>query len=525
MENGLSYLMEHGQTLEEIERLRKATGLSLDELADAAERVTARDGWEAPIPFERIETPPFPVEALPSPLWAFVELLAESTQTPVEMAGLLSLGVLSTAFQSRYTVAVNDDWAEPLCLYCAAVAAPGERKSAVLSALTRPIYEYEAERRDREQVEVAQSQTERALLEKALTAVQNQAASGKGDYEAKRQEALALSAQLAETEERVPYRLLVDDTTPEKLVDVMEMQGGSITVASAEGGIFDSIAGRYDRAANFDIYLKGHAGDTISVDRIGRKSNYIAKPRLTMILTIQPSVLHGLMENATFRGRGLCGRFLYAMCKSKVGRREVSPAPMSGATRAEYRQFVRCILADQGGGIVYLSPDANTIREDYQGYIEKKLGGEWEHMRDWGGKLVGAMVRIAALLHLSSFSVDVPISAETMAAATGIAEFLGAHAEAAYQAMGADESIEDAKYLWRRIAASGEAEISKRDLFRLVRGKFKKAESMEAPLRVLAEYGYIRVEDVERDGAGRKASPKIKVNPLTYGHNGQNGHN
>ena len=105
----------------------------------------------------------------------------------------------------------------------------------------------------------------------------------------------------------------------------MELQGGCITVASAEGGVFDSIAGRYDRAANFDIYLKGHAGDTISVDRIGRKSNYIAKPRLTMILTIQPSVLYGLMDNATFRGRGLCGRFLYAMCKSKVGRREVSP--------------------------------------------------------------------------------------------------------------------------------------------------------------------------------------------------------
>ena len=48
---------------------------------------------------------------------------------------------------------------------------------------------------------------------------------------------------------------------------------------------------------------------------------------------------------------------------------------------------------------------------------------------------------------------------------------------------------------------------------------------MEAPLRVLMEYGYIRIEDVERDGAGRKASQKIKVNPLAYGHNGQNGHN
>lgn len=493
--------------------------------ADSGHYVHSVPEWDKPIPFSNPNTPDFPVESLPGAVGAFVEQLAESTQTPEEMGGILSLGILSTAFQSRYEVEITPDWREPLCLYPVAVAPPGERKSAVISALSGPVYEYEAEQREFEAAEIAQNQTERVLLEKALQAAQNGAAKGKGNFEAKRQEALDLSAQLANFKELHPFRLMVDDTTPEKLVDMMEMQGGSITVASAEGGVFDSIAGRYDRAANLDIYLKGHAGDTISVDRIGRKSNYIAKPRLTMILTIQPSVLHGLMDNATFRGRGLCGRFLYAMCKSKVGRREVSPAPMSGVTRSEYRQFVRRILADRGSGIVHLSDDANTIREDYQAYIEKKLGGEWEHMRDWGGKLVGAMVRIAALLHLSSFSADVPVSAETMAAATGIAEFLGAHAEAAYQAMGADESIEDAKYLWRRIEASGEAEISKRDLFRLVRSKFKKTEGMEAPLRVLAEYGYIRIEDVERDGAGRKASPKIKVNPLTYGHNGQNGHN
>ena len=260
--------------------------------------------------------------------------------------------------------------------------------------------------------------------------------------------------------------------------------------------------------------MKGHAGDPISVDRIGRKSNFIPKPRLTMILTIQPSVLYGLMDNATFRGRGLCGRFLYAMCKSKVGQRKVSPEPMSSSTKTAYREFVRRILADQGSGVVRLSDGANKNREDYQKYVEQKLGGAWEFMADWGGKLVGAMVRIAALLHLSSFPVNEPISAEIMAAAICIAEFLGAHAEAAYQTMGADASIEDAKYLWRRLADNGEDEISKRDLFRLVRGKFKKVEHMEAPLRVLTEYGYIRIEDVERDGAGRKASPKIKVNPL-----------
>lgn len=481
--------------------------------------------WDKPIPFSNPNTPNFPVESLPGAVGAFVEQLAESTQTPEEMAGILSLGILSTAFQSRYEVEITPDWWEPLCLYPVAVAPPGERKSAVISALSGPVYEYEAEQRKFEASEIAQNQTERVLLEKALQAAQNSAAKGKVSFEAKRQEALDLSTQLANFKELHPFRLMVDDTTPEKLVDLMEMQGGSITVASAEGGVFDSIAGRYDRAANFDIYLKGHAGDPISVDRIGRKSNYISKPRLTMILTIQPEVLHGLMDNATFRGRGLCGRFLYAMCKSKMGQREVSPAPIPDKVKQEYRCFVRGILSDQKTGTVRPSPEATTIRERYQAYIETKLGCDWEHMRDWGGKLVGAMMRIAALLHLSSFPATESISAETVTAAVKIAEYLGAHAEAAYQAMGADESIENAKYLWRRIEASGAAEISKRDLFRLVRSKFKKAEGMEAPLHVLVEYGYIRIEDVERDGVGRKASPKIKVNPLTYGHNGQNGHN
>lgn len=104
---------------------------------------------------------------------------------------------------------------------------------------------------------------------------------------------------------------MVDDTTPEKLVDLMEMQGGSITLTSAEGGLFDALSGRYDNKGGLDIFLKGHAGDPISVDRIGRKSNYIPKPRLTVMLTIQPAILYGLMDNATFKGRGLCGRFLY----------------------------------------------------------------------------------------------------------------------------------------------------------------------------------------------------------------------
>ena len=121
------------------------------------------------------------------------------------------------------------------------------------------------------------------------------------------------------------------------------------------------------------------------------------------------------------------------------------------------------------------------------------------------------MARIAALLHLSSFPVDVPVSAETMAAATGIAEFLGAHAEAAYQAMGADESMEGAKYLWQRISDKGDPEISKRDLYNACKGKFKRVEQMDPALHTLIEMGYVRVVDVSTGG---RPTQKIKVNPI-----------
>jgi len=58
---------------------------------------------------------------------------------------------------------------------------------------------------------------------------------------------------------------------------------------------------------------------------------------------------------------------------------------------------------------------ADEVRKSYQAYIEKKLGNEWEFMRDWGGKLTGAVVRIAALMHAAEClapPTDSPIRAE-----------------------------------------------------------------------------------------------------------------
>lgn len=457
--------------------------------------IREEESWPDPVPLTNraLAMSQFPTWCLPKPVADYVEALAEFTQTPPEMGGLLSLGVLACAFQSKFHVEVTPNWTEPLCLYCVAVAPPGERKSAVLSALTRPLGEYEARRREAEAADLARSRTERELLERELEAAKAMAAKGTGDPARDRARALELSEQLAGFKDRAPYRLLVDDTTPEKLVDLMDSQKGCITVCSAEGGIFDAMQGRYDRNAGFDVYLKGHAGDPITVDRIGRAPNRIPDPRLTMLLTIQPEVLSGLMNNTTFRGRGLCGRFLYAICNSKVGHREVNPLPIPEEVKRGYEDFLLRILSMDCHGTITVSHEADLVRQYYQDFAEARLATDWEDMRDWGGKLTGAMVRIAALLHAATAEGDptaTPLTLEAMNNATHLAEFLSLHAEGAYQLMGADRAAEDAKYLLRRLMLR--EEMSRTELTALCRGRFKRAEDMEPGLRLLADYGYIR---------------------------------
>lgn len=447
----------------------------------------------------------FPTDRLPAPLEKMVEYLSLATQTPEEMAGVLSIGVLSTLYQARYTVAINSDWTEPLCTWPVAIAPPGERKSSVLSALTKPIYEYEAELREQDAVEIEQNRVERSILEGQLETARKAAIK---DAVEKRN-ALELSARLANFKDRHERRWIVDDTTPEKLVALMEQQNGCITMCSAEGGIFDAMQGRYDRTGNFDIYLKAHAGDPVVVDRIGRRSNFIQSPRLSMMLTIQPEVLSGLMKNSTFRGRGLCGRFLYAVCDSYIGKRQSAPPTIPAEVKEEYATFIRTALQSKDSGVIHLSREAELMRISFQDAIEEKLGDEWESMRDWGGKLVGTTIRIAALFHCASgHTASETISAENLGAAICVAAFLGDHASAAYQTMGANVDAEDAKVLWKKIR--GRDQISKRELFNSCQSHFQTMANMEPALEILKSRGYLA--SYEQKTGGRPTTILV-VNP------------
>jgi replicative DNA helicase len=327
-------------------------------------------------------------------------------------------------------------------------------------------------------------------------------------------------------------RWLVDDATPEALAGLLASYG-RIALLSPEGDVFDQMAGRYNQQVgpNLGVYLKGHAGDLLKVDRRGRPPEYVQRPSLTIGLTVQPEVLQGLAGRPGFRGRGLLARVLYSLPESLVGRRQAGAPPVPATVADRYALELHALAAslttpagDDGPALLTLNQEAAELLLVFERDLEPRLAagsGDLAHLAGWAAKLAGATCRLAALLHLAEHLRDGwngPIAANTLAGAIRLADYLVEHARAVFDLMGADPRVGDARWLLDWISRTDQVQFSRRDAHQAARGRFPKATDLEPALRLLEEHGYLRRVDPElsRDphGRGRPASPRFVVNPL-----------
>jgi replicative DNA helicase len=505
------------------------------ELADTTTTANGGRGWELPVPFGAIgEVSAFPVEVLPGWLGEYVAGVATATQTPPDLAGMLALAVLATVAAGAVEVEPRSGWREPLCLFVAVGMDAGTRKSSVFSAMTRPVADFE-----REQAAAAlPGITETAVLRRIANqaAATAEAAAGKapaGKQEEARAEAIARAAEAASLVVPPLPRWLVDDATPEALAGLLATYG-RIALLSPEGDVFDQMAGRYNQSSgpNLGVYLKGHAGDLLKVDRRGRPPEYVERPCLTIGLAVQPEVLRGLASRPGFGGRGLLARFLYSLPPSLVGHRQpgTPPVPLEVADRyaLELQALAASLNAPAGEGgpaVLTLDAEAGELLLAFERDLEPRLAagsGDLDHLAGWAAKLAGATCRIAGLLHLASHLRDgwaQPINADTFTATARLAVYLIQHARAVFDLMGADPRVDDARWLLDWMTRTSRTQFSRRDAHQATpRGRFPKATDLEPALRLLEEHGYLRRLDPEppRDlhGRGRPASPRFLVNPL-----------
>jgi replicative DNA helicase len=495
----------------------------------AAEAGASERAWPVPLPLTpEPALPPFPDEILPGWLGAFVREEARATQTPVDLAAMLSLAALSGALAGRVVVEAWEGWREPTQLYVLVALPPAERKSAVFSDVFAPIHDVERDLAAENEPNVQSAERERVIADERVKRAKNRL--DRGD---------ATARQAAEVEFRVAQealdgivvparpRLLADDVTPEAFSALLAEQG-RVIVASAEGGLFETIGGRYSQGVpNLDAFLKAHAGERIRVDRRGAGPIYVEQATATLALAVQPQVLADLAARREFRGRGLVARFLFSVPKSRMGHREIRPRAVAGDVRQAYADGLAGLLRglmtqrDAATRVVRLDADATAAYEAFCAQVELRLRpeGDLAQMLDWGGKLAGATLRVAAVLHAASTGptrIAEPIGVVAVNGAITLASYLVEHARVALDL--GDRARRDA----RRLASwcTGTPSFTEREAFAANRWLDDMTRT-RSTLALLAEHHWVRLlDDGKRPGAGRPASPAWEVNPAA-----QNPHN
>ncbi len=454
-----------------------------DHETTADHEAAAEVGWPAPIPLDDHPVPEVPTTGLPPWFAAFAAAMATETQTPLDLPVMIGFAALAAALAKKVEVRANDGgWVEPVNLYVAAALESGTRKSAVLKAMIAPI-----------------------------TAGEEQAARGTGSGTG-----------------QSSRRLLADDATPERLATLLADNGGRLAILAPEGNIFGDIT-RYANTPNLGVYLRAHDGETLRIDRVTRSAVVVPRPALTIGICVQPGVVAGLARPG-FRETGFLARFLYATPPSTVGRRDPDPPAVPAGVRDDYRRNLDRLLEMPAAGEhngepvphrLVLSSGARQRLVAFARELEPRLGeaGDLGPVGDWGGKLTGALIRIAGLLQVAGRAVDpepwaAPIGEETMETALRFGPYLAAHALAAFGAMGADPDVANARYLLRWLAKERLTEVTKNEMYQGTKGRFRRTAALDRPLALLVERGYLwELPAAARSKPGRRSSQAYAVHP------------
>ena len=469
------------------------------------------DPWETPKPLADFALPEFPIKCLPPILQKWVAAVSESTQTPSDMAGAASLASISAAVQGKFRVKQNDDHSEPLNLFILIIAKPAERKSKIVSIMTNCIFHYEQEENKKRRLKIDEQEAALKVLTRQLDRCK--------DIE----EAKVIKSQIREIElNKVQFlRIIADDVTAEALSMLLANNSGILSIISAEGGLFDTLLGRYSGTPSIDTILKGHNQDRIITDRKGSGNETVAEATLTVFLTAQENVLQRFLSEEIFRARGLTARFLYCIPTSRMGSRLFEVPPIPPKLKTTYEKLIRELLeipVPKKPTILRLSKDAYHLLGEHHDWLEPQLNSSLEDMSDWAGKLLGATVRLAGVLHCAENRQEatlIDISDATMKSAITLSKYFLAHAQYAYAQYGANRALEDARIVLKALSKQTALELTPYQILRLCR-HFKKVEDMQPALEFLTEYGYIKPFWDGSISGGRPKGMSYMLNPKFF---------
>ena len=499
----------------------------------AAARPDGDDDWPEPAP---LKPPPLgvPLEAVPGSMRRLLDTVAESKQVPTELVLLTALAAIS-ACCSGGKIEIRPGYSEQLSAYTMAVEHSGGRKSPVLSQVASyPLRD--ACHAVAADPEIATLATRKKVAEAKLDRIWKDLA--KAAPTSTDEDLVDAQAELDEINaERPAPDFLITEGTIEAVEQVMTEQHGPCAIFAAEGGLVETLAGRYSEkgkgSGSIAALNSAYTGEPHRVARV-KGSRMIDHPSAAIGLIVQPSVLADFAENGAWQRNGLHARWWYAAPATKVGTRSADAPALDPAVIASWSATLEHLLRrhwlSEVGVHLRLSDDALAIWREYHGLFEPKLAeldrdsGEGTWLAKWSSHLT----RMAGLLALSDDADATVVTGDYMQRAGLLVQWLYAEARRAFNGgvdiEDADEGVDIGaavsvlQWLQRRAnrqRAKGTEQprvFASRDVKTFGPGAVRRwdMDAIDALLDVLAEARWIRAVEAPARGAkgGRTPSPK-----------------
>jgi hypothetical protein len=486
--------------------------------------------WPNLIPIAGPEPEPMECSDFPPCIAGIIEAVVEFAEVPVELPGLMALGVLATASQKKYEIAGDGSYREPLNLFVCPALDPGNRKTSVVAILTKPLRRWEQDQRAELAPIIREAESERRTAEKRIEHLRTKASKAEDSVER-----TDLQREIDAVERELPPvpvmpLLTTDDCTPEHTATLLSHHGERLAIVSDEGGIFDIVAGRYSRGVpNLDVFLQAHAGSPVRVHRGSREPVDLQNPCLTIAISCQPYVLAEMGDNKAFRGRGLLARFLFAIPKSNLGFRTLQPKEIPSPQLDAWHHVVYTMLdreqqvddfGDPKSQILYLSPGAYRLWKSEQRSNETDMrpAGSWADNTGWASKYPGAVLRIAGILHCADCTscgqdpATQDVEESTMRFALQLGRKIKSHSRQAFGMMALTDDQKFAHKIVEWIRRDSITEFTGRECS-IHCNSAGSVKELDEAFELLINHGWIRPgQKKQPDGGGRPSQP-FEVNP------------
>jgi len=487
--------------------------------------------WEEPLPLncELLPVSALNPEWLPEPLRDWVKDIAHRQQSPIDYVAIGAMVALSAILGQKLAIRPKrfDDWIVVVNLWGCVIGRPSAKKSPALQEVLKPLHRleyaakdsYDAEKKEWEQAQTLQELKNDNAKKNATKAVKD----GKID-DAKR----FLSFMGEDTQaEPLRKRYVVNDSTIEKLGELLAENPNGLLLFRDELYGFLKTINREDHANDKAFHLECWTGlGTYTYDRIGRGTIDIPNCIESILGCLTPSKIIPMVNIAVNGGiddDGFLQRFQLMVYPDDVQFKYIDEIPDKDARDTAY-EFFKYVseLSFKPGEFEKIptrsfSKDAQKTFTAWLTALEEEICSNDIHpaIESHLAKYRSLIPSLALLIHVGSDDdLQGNIQDDSLKKAIDFGSYLKTHALRIYN-LAINNSAHLGKLLLEKIKIGklGNPFVI-RDVKRAQWHGLTSDGSVETALKILVEYGYLRIK-TSPTGGNQKieyfVNPEIKI--------------